>query len=116
MKQAQRRGVVDSLKLCLALMQFVLFGTQGVGLPFQHQVGPYPCAHDALMEWFDDEVNPTFIKPTGFLQRIVLPGDKNNRDIPCQLICLEAAADFVAAHFRHDHVEQDQIRTVALTE
>ena len=86
---------------------------QQVGLELQCQVGFDPGPHDIRIDGLGNKVHCTQAQTVGFLCRIGVGGNKDDRYVARALVGLKALADFKTVQARHHHVEQDQIGRVA---
>ena len=89
---------------------------QQVGLVLEHQVGFDARAHGRRIHRLGDEVDRAHFETARFLRRVVVRGDEDDRNVARVVLALEPAADFVAVHVGHHHVQQHQVGRVVATQ
>ena len=87
---------------------------QQVGLVLQRQVGVYPRPHHVRVQRLGDAVHRAQAQAMGFCAGVSAGGDQDDRNRCRRGVRLELAADRKAVHAWHLHVQQDQIRRVAV--
>ncbi len=75
--------------------------------------GPAPGADFVNVEGLGDVVGRANGKALDLVHHAVHHGDEDHRDAAAHRAALDAAANFVAIHLRHDDVKQHQVRRAA---
>ena len=75
----------------------------------EFEVGADAGANNGWAQWFGDVVDGTVIEATFFILGGVHGGDEDHRNLCRARIELQLGDDFVAVHFRHHHIKQDQV-------
>lgn len=69
-----------------------------------------PFAHDRRVKRFGDVVDGAEIQPALFIGRRVECRNEDDRDVPRFVVLFQGLNDLIATHFRHQHVEQNEVR------
>src|SRR5215467_570294 len=75
----------------------------------QCELRPYPGKNDGARERLVYVINGTDIEAPLLVDLVELGGKKDEGNVARPLFVLELAADLIAVHARHHHVEQDQV-------
>ena len=81
-----------------------------VAVAFEFQLVGHTAAHQRGLKGFFDVVLRAQGKTLGLIDFLVLGRDEHDRNVAGALRLLESAADVIAVHAGHDHVQQDEVR------
>src|SRR5262249_4457696 len=76
-----------------------------LALLMQGQLVLDPRQHLLDLKWLGDIVHPADLKRLDLIEYIVKRADEDHWDMPGLLVALELAADFVAVHTGHLHIQ-----------
>ncbi|MCY1427443.1 hypothetical protein D9M71_432890 [compost metagenome] len=118
-RQGFQGGILDGLQLTGAAVHFELqvlaAVTQEVGIGLEREMGAHPRQGDRRDDRLDDVIHRAQVEALLRIRDLCQTGQEDHRDVLRAWIGLELAADFVAVHPGHHHIEQDQIgRRLAL--
>ena len=82
--------------------------------PYQRQVGAHAGLDDGRADRLGDVVHRADLEAPRLVGHIGQRGDEDHRDGAGGLLGLESLADFEAGHAGHHHIQQDQVRTLAV--
>jgi len=93
--------------------QVAVVVAQDVAGGLEFEVGADPCQDDRGADRFGDVVDGAEFEAVFLVGNAIHRRDEDHRDVACGGRCAEFGEDFVAIHFRHHHVEQDQVGWLA---
>ena len=81
-----------------------------VAVAFEFQLVGHAAAHQRSLKGLFDIILRAQGKALGLVDLLVLGRDEHDRDVAGARRLLESAADFIAVHAGHDHVQQNNVR------
>ena len=90
--------------------ELLVFADQVLLEPSQGEVGVDPGKHFLVLERLGDVIHCSQFKPAHFIHGLGQCRHKDDRNIPGSRIFLEMLARLKSVHFRHQHIQEDQVR------
>ena len=97
------------LSLANLFLQLGILGFELLLQALDIEVVAHASENFVNLKRFGDVVHPTHFKSVNFIGGIVEGTDKNHRNIASVGRCFQPPTHFVAIHFRHSNIEQNQV-------